>query len=76
MFARDTKASRNTGPPTECFLFHARAIETSIPCAKDGSCMKTMCIELVANRFLRKVWSYSINSVCPLALVIHINVHM
>lgn len=55
MFARDTKASRNTGPPTECFVFHARAIETSIPCAKDGSHMKTMCIELVANRFLRKM---------------------
>ncbi|KAL3332101.1 hypothetical protein AABB24_032622 [Solanum stoloniferum] len=55
MFARDTKASRNIGPPTECFVFHARAIETSIPCAKDGSHMKTMCIELVANRFLRKM---------------------
>ncbi|XP_059286458.1 uncharacterized protein LOC132039916 isoform X2 [Lycium ferocissimum] len=55
MFARDLKASRNTGPPTECFVFHARAIETSIPCAKDGSHLKTMCIELVANRFLRKM---------------------
>lgn len=55
MFARDTKASRNTGPPTECFVFHARAIETSILCAKEGSHMKTMCIELVANRFLRKM---------------------
>ncbi|KAM3221395.1 tRNA putativeuridine synthase A isoform X1 [Capsicum annuum] len=55
MFARDTKASRNNGPPTECFVFHARAIETSIPCAQDGSHMKAMCIELVANRFLRKM---------------------
>ncbi|TMW91305.1 hypothetical protein EJD97_014505 [Solanum chilense] len=55
MFARDTKASRNIGPPTECFVFHARAVETSIPCAKDRSHMKTMCIELVANRFLRKM---------------------
>nr|XP_016515978.1 PREDICTED: tRNA pseudouridine synthase A-like [Nicotiana tabacum] len=55
MFARDLKASRNTGPPTECFIFHARAIETSIPCVKDGSDMKTMCIELIANRFLRRM---------------------
>lgn len=23
-----------SGPPTECFVFHARAIETSIPCTK------------------------------------------
>ncbi|CAK9186350.1 unnamed protein product [Ilex paraguariensis] len=33
MFARDTKASRNTGPPTECFVFHARATEATLPCA-------------------------------------------
>nr|GLL20292.1 uncharacterized protein LOC109146864 isoform X1 [Ipomoea trifida] len=55
MFARDTKPSRNIGPPTECFVFHARAIEVSLPCAEDGSHTKTMCIELVANRFLRKM---------------------
>ncbi|XP_021844076.1 uncharacterized protein [Spinacia oleracea] len=58
MFARDTKASRNTGPPTECFLYHARAAEARIPCtnkdhATDG--MKVMCIELVGNRFLRRM---------------------
>ncbi|PIM99145.1 Pseudouridylate synthase [Handroanthus impetiginosus] len=55
MFARDTKASRNIGPPTECFVFHARAAEAYLPCAKDGTSTKTMCIELVANRFLRKM---------------------
>ncbi|KAK4414909.1 tRNA pseudouridine synthase A [Sesamum alatum] len=54
MFARDTKASRNIGPPTECFLFHARAAEAYLPC-KDGTRTKTMCVELVANRFLRKM---------------------
>ncbi|KAL4205275.1 hypothetical protein AMTRI_Chr01g113770 [Amborella trichopoda] len=32
MFARDTKSSRNEGPPTECFLYHARAAETRLPC--------------------------------------------
>ncbi|XP_021715876.1 uncharacterized protein LOC110683775 [Chenopodium quinoa] len=57
MFARDTKASRNTGPPTECFVYHARAAEVKIPCSNkdhaDG--MKVMCIELVANRFLRRM---------------------
>ncbi|CAA3009277.1 tRNA pseudouridine synthase A [Olea europaea subsp. europaea] len=58
MFARDTKASRNIGPPTECFVFHARAAEVLLPCAeKEGSPTKTMCIELVANRFLRRVFT-------------------
>nr|XP_027072368.1 uncharacterized protein LOC113697102 isoform X2 [Coffea arabica] len=55
MFARDTKASRNVGPPTECFVFHARATEAILPCTQDGSETKIMCIELVANRFLRKM---------------------
>ncbi|KAH6817306.1 hypothetical protein C2S51_000909 [Perilla frutescens var. frutescens] len=55
MFARDTKASRNIGPPTECFIFHARAAEAYLPCPKDGVSTKVMCIELVANRFLRKM---------------------
>lgn len=55
MFARDTKASRNMGPPTECFVFHARATEASLPCEQDGNCTKVLCIELVANRFLRKM---------------------
>ncbi|KAK9683988.1 hypothetical protein RND81_10G179300 [Saponaria officinalis] len=57
MFARDTKASRNIGPPTECFVYHARATEARLPCSNkdhaDG--VKTMCIELVANRFLRRM---------------------
>lgn len=57
MFARDTKASRNTGPPTECFVYHARAAEVRIPCSNkdhaDGE--KVMCVELVANRFLRRM---------------------
>ncbi|KAG8376329.1 hypothetical protein BUALT_Bualt09G0051900 [Buddleja alternifolia] len=55
IFARDTKASRNIGPPTECFVFHARAAEAYLPCPKSGTSMRTMCIELVANRFLRKM---------------------
>ncbi|XP_042056769.1 tRNA pseudouridine synthase A isoform X2 [Salvia splendens] len=56
MFARDTKASRNIGPPTECFVFHARAAEAYLPSPKkDGVCSKVMCVELVANRFLRKM---------------------
>ncbi|KAL3533215.1 hypothetical protein ACH5RR_006736 [Cinchona calisaya] len=55
MFARDTKASRNIGPPTECFVFHARAAEAILPCTQGGNDAKVMCIELVANRFLRKM---------------------
>ncbi|CAI9780305.1 unnamed protein product [Fraxinus pennsylvanica] len=44
------------GPPTESFVFHARAAEILLPCAeKDGTCVKMMCIELVANRFPRKM---------------------
>ncbi|KAK6147486.1 hypothetical protein DH2020_018398 [Rehmannia glutinosa] len=67
MFARDTKASRNIasvvsadktetcGPPTECFVFHARAAEAYLLSTKDGTSTRTMCVELVANRFLRKM---------------------
>ncbi|CAA0821488.1 Pseudouridine synthase family protein [Striga hermonthica] len=55
MFARDTKPARNIGPPTECFLFHARAAEARLLNAKDGISTRIMCIELVANRFLRKM---------------------
>ncbi|CAM8903398.1 unnamed protein product [Rhodiola kirilowii] len=51
MFARDTKPSRNEGPPTECFMYHARATETTLPSL--GT--KVMCVELVANRFLRRM---------------------
>ncbi|KAL0374670.1 UNVERIFIED_CONTAM: tRNA pseudouridine synthase A [Sesamum radiatum] len=49
------KKTVGIGPPTECFLFHARAAEAYLPCSKDGTRTKTMCIELVANRFLRKM---------------------
>ncbi|XP_020215465.1 uncharacterized protein LOC109799346 [Cajanus cajan] len=55
MFARDTKASRNDGPPTECFVYHARAMEVSLPSTDYGEETKVMCVELVANRFLRKM---------------------
>ncbi|KAJ6288007.1 hypothetical protein OIU78_026692 [Salix suchowensis] len=55
MFARDTKALRNVGPPTECYFYHARATETSLPCPDHGKEIKVMCVELVANRFLRKM---------------------
>ncbi|KAL9445167.1 hypothetical protein AB3S75_018206 [Citrus x aurantiifolia] len=56
-FARDTKASRNIGPPTECFIYHARATEATLPCPVNdhGEGRKVMCVELVANRFLRKM---------------------
>ncbi|KAF5742924.1 hypothetical protein HS088_TW09G00986 [Tripterygium wilfordii] len=52
MFARDTPTSRNVGPPTECFVYHARAAEFRLPCSEGR---RVMCIELVANRFLRKM---------------------
>ncbi|XP_052199746.1 uncharacterized protein LOC127806467 isoform X2 [Diospyros lotus] len=55
MFARDTKASRNIGPPTECFIYHIRAAEARLPHPKDEEGTKVMCVELVANRFLRKM---------------------
>ncbi|KAI3803196.1 hypothetical protein L1987_31345 [Smallanthus sonchifolius] len=56
MFARDTKPARNTGPPTECFMFHARATQvTLIIDTEKGEYSEAMCIELVANRFLRKM---------------------
>lgn len=55
MFARDTKASRNDGPPTECFVYHARAMEVRLPTTDSGEETKVMCVELVANRFLRKM---------------------
>ncbi|KZV26812.1 hypothetical protein F511_06659 [Dorcoceras hygrometricum] len=55
IFARDTKASRNVGPPTKCFVFHARASQVNLACDEDGTIKKAMCVELVANRFLRKM---------------------
>ncbi|PWA95273.1 pseudouridine synthase family protein [Artemisia annua] len=56
MFARDTKPSRNTGPPTECFLFHARATEVTLNInTEKGENSGAMCVELVGNRFLRKM---------------------
>ncbi|GAV59742.1 PseudoU_synth_1 domain-containing protein [Cephalotus follicularis] len=55
IFARDTKASRNIGPPTECFVYHARATEARLPCLTGEGTKKVMCVELVANRFLRKM---------------------
>ncbi|KAG1364188.1 tRNA pseudouridine synthase [Cocos nucifera] len=59
MFARDTKAPRSTGPPTECFMFHARATDAKLPNDdKVQDCvggLRVMCVELVANRFLRKM---------------------
>nr|XP_043621808.1 tRNA pseudouridine synthase A [Erigeron canadensis]XP_043621809.1 tRNA pseudouridine synthase A [Erigeron canadensis] len=56
MFARDTKPSRNTGPPTECFIFHARATQVTFTIdSEKGEYSEAMCIELVANRFLRKM---------------------
>lgn len=56
IFARDTKPSRNIGPPTECFIFHARATQVSLTIDKEkGEYTEAMCIELVANRFLRKM---------------------
>ncbi|KAJ3679258.1 hypothetical protein LUZ60_017269 [Juncus effusus] len=55
-FARDTPASRSTGPATECFMFHSRATETVLPSTNlDSDGTKVMCVELVADRFLRKM---------------------
>ncbi|KAL5225903.1 hypothetical protein ABZP36_012542 [Zizania latifolia] len=57
MFARDTQALRSVGPPTECFMFHSRAAVVKLHSA-DENCeegMSAVCIELVANRFLRKM---------------------
>ncbi|CAN0901315.1 tRNA pseudouridine synthase A [Linum grandiflorum] len=55
VFARDTKASRSTGPPTECFIYHARAAEARLPHPDPEAGRKVMCVELVGNRFLRKM---------------------
>ncbi|KAI3974457.1 hypothetical protein MKX01_017950 [Papaver californicum] len=60
MFARDTKASRSTGPPTECFIYHARATEARLPFIEevygnDNRGQKVMCVELIGNRFLRRM---------------------
>lgn len=55
MFARDTKASRSVGPPSQCFVYHARATEAQLPYSDCGEGRKVMCVELVANRFLRKM---------------------
>lgn len=55
MFARDTKAARNEGPPTECFMYHARAAEIRLSSSDCVEGRRVMCVELVANRFLRKM---------------------
>ncbi|XP_078161551.1 pseudouridine synthase family protein isoform X2 [Carex rostrata] len=56
MFARDTQASRSMGPAMECFMFHSRATETTLPSTdKSEEGIRVMCVELVANRFLRKM---------------------
>ncbi|XP_039807824.1 tRNA pseudouridine synthase A-like isoform X5 [Panicum virgatum] len=57
MFAHDTHASRSVGPPTECFMFHSRAAVAKLYSANEDykEDMKVMCVELVANRFLRKM---------------------
>ncbi|KAJ0235812.1 tRNA pseudouridine synthase [Hirschfeldia incana] len=54
-FARDLKAARNEGPPTECFMYHARAAEIRLSSPDYVEGRRVMCIELVANRFLRKM---------------------
>ncbi|CAA7028830.1 unnamed protein product [Microthlaspi erraticum] len=55
MFARDTKAARNEGPPTECLMYHARAAEIRLASSEHVEGRRVMCVELVANRFLRKM---------------------
>eukprot|EP01018_Ginkgo_biloba_P027549 Gb_01005 [translate_table: standard] len=57
IFSRDTRASRSSGPATECFMYHARAALATLPCTGQDTARKggkVMCVELVANRFLRK----------------------
>ncbi|RRT85436.1 hypothetical protein B296_00002204 [Ensete ventricosum] len=58
------------GPPTECFMFHARAAETKLPSDTEdyANLQSVMCVELVANRFLRKLRS-PINSWCRVVFV-------
>ncbi|KAI5069382.1 hypothetical protein GOP47_0015683 [Adiantum capillus-veneris] len=57
VFARDTKISRSRGPPTECYIYHARAAVAELPLMEQGSEQRSqvLCVELVANRFLRKM---------------------
>lgn len=58
IFARDTQASRSRGPATECFMYHARAAVATLPYLGQDTTSKgrtVMCVELVANRFLRKM---------------------
>lgn len=57
VFARDTKSSRSRGPPTECFIHHARAAVAELPAMEQDSKKRqeVMCVELVADRFLRKM---------------------
>lgn len=58
IFARDTQASRSRGPATECFMYHARAAVATLPYLGQYHTRKgrtVMCVELVANRFLRKM---------------------
>lgn len=58
VFARDTKTSRSRGAPTECMIYHARAAIAELPLMMEQGLegrRKVMCVELVANRFLRKM---------------------
>lgn len=58
VFARDTKTSRSRGAPTECIIYHARAAVAELPMMDDvfeKERRRVMCVELVANRFLRKM---------------------
>ncbi|XP_057844312.1 uncharacterized protein LOC131053710 isoform X2 [Cryptomeria japonica] len=58
IFARDTKASRSSGPATDCFMYHARAATATLPQLEQDKSSRgrnVMCVELVANRFLRKM---------------------
>ncbi|XP_024543716.1 uncharacterized protein LOC9662101 [Selaginella moellendorffii] len=52
IFARDTKIARSSGPATVCTLYHARAALAKLPVPNEEN---VMVVELVADRFLRKM---------------------
>ncbi|KAJ7559512.1 hypothetical protein O6H91_04G088800 [Diphasiastrum complanatum] len=57
VFARDTQSSRSRGTATMCTIFHARANVAELPLLKQNRTKRAhvVCVEIVADRFLRKM---------------------
>ncbi|KAK9097596.1 hypothetical protein Sjap_023093 [Stephania japonica] len=58
--SQETRKLQEARPATECFIYHARAVEARLPSSEkvhggSGKELKVMCVELVGNRFLRKM---------------------